>query len=42
MHGALILPLTGVGRATATLLKFNIEERVAERRLLIEVGRYPR
>jgi hypothetical protein len=42
MRGPLILPLTGVGRATAILLKFNVEERVAERRLLIEVGRYPR
>jgi hypothetical protein len=42
MRGPLIAPLTDVGRATAAVLKFNFEKRVAERRLLIEMGRYPR
>jgi hypothetical protein len=42
MRGPLIAPLTDVGRATAAVLKLNLEKRVAERQLLIEVGRYPR
>jgi hypothetical protein len=42
MRGPLIAALTDVGRATAAVLKLNLEKRVAERQLLIEVGRYPR
>lgn len=35
-----ILPLTPEGRVTAAILRFNDPERVQERLLLIEAGRY--
>ena len=41
LHGALIHPLTPIGEVTATILDFNSEERLQERRGLIEQGRYP-
>jgi hypothetical protein len=37
----MIVPLTPQGRATARLLKLNLQKRVAERQLLIAGGRYP-
>jgi len=40
-RGALIEPLSDEGRATVRLLKLNLDKRVAERRLLAAVGRYP-
>jgi len=42
LRGAVIEPLSPEGTATARLLKFNLDKRVVERRLLIAVGRYPR
>jgi hypothetical protein len=39
---AAIVGLTPTGRATASLLRFNLSPRVDIRRLLIEKGRYPR
>ena len=42
LQGALIEPLTAEGRATARLLKLNLDKRVVERRLLASVGRYHR
>jgi len=39
--GALIEPLTPEGVVTARLLKLNLDKRVAERRLLIAMGKYP-
>ena len=41
LEGARIAPLTATGRATATLLKFNVPERVESRQLLMFAGRYP-
>ncbi len=41
LQGALIVPLTATGRATAALLRLNAPERVIERRELLRVGRYP-
>ncbi len=41
LRGFVIEPLTPRGEATARLLKFNSEKRVAERRLLIALGRFP-
>ena len=41
LKGAVIEPLTVEGGATARLLKFNIEKRVVERRLLAAVSGYP-
>ncbi len=40
-NGALIEGITSSGRATANLLRMNEHERVAFRRGLIGVGRYP-
>jgi hypothetical protein len=40
LDGAIIAPLTEEGEVTARLLKLNLDKRVAERRLLIAVGRY--
>jgi len=40
LDGAIIEPLTTVGRATAKLLRLNIAQRVTERQLLIAVGRF--
>jgi hypothetical protein len=42
MNGAVIEPLTEEGKATARLLKLNLDKRIVERRLLAAVGRYPR
>jgi hypothetical protein len=39
---AVIEPLTAEGKATARLLKLNLDKRVVERKLLAAVGRYPR
>ena len=40
-NGALIEPISSVGRATARLLQLNAPERILERRLLQSLGRYP-
>jgi hypothetical protein len=42
LRGAVIEPLTVEGRATARLLKLNLDKRIVERQLLAAVGRYPR
>ena len=42
LRGALIEPLTAEGKATARLLKLNLDKRVVERRMLAAAGRYPR
>jgi len=42
LQGFVIEPLTVEGRATARLLRLNIDKRVVERRALMLVGRYPR
>jgi hypothetical protein len=39
---AVIEPLTAEGKATARLVKVNLDKRVVERQLLAAVGRYPR
>ncbi len=39
--GAQIVGLTPTGRATESLLQFNLPVRLDNRRLLIEKGRYP-
>jgi hypothetical protein len=36
-----IVPLTAEGRVTELILRFNLPERIAERRRLIAVGQYP-
>jgi hypothetical protein len=41
LQGATIEALTAQGRVTVALLKFNSEERVAERTGLLALGRYP-
>jgi len=41
LNGALIEASTASGRATAALLHFNDEERVAHRLGLIEIGHFP-
>ena len=41
LKGSEILQLTSVGRVTATLLKFNLPQRVEVRKALQETGRYP-
>jgi hypothetical protein len=42
LRGVVIEPLTPEAKATARVLKLNLDKRVAERRLLTAVGRYPR
>jgi hypothetical protein len=42
LQGALIIPRTSVGRATARQLQFNEGSAVEMRQELIEAGRYPR
>jgi len=42
LEDAIIEPLTAEGVVTARLLRLNLDQRVAERRLLIAIGRYPR
>jgi HNH endonuclease len=41
LEGARIKPLTATGRVTVFLLRFNADERLEERELLLELGRYP-
>jgi hypothetical protein len=41
LEGARIVGLTSVGRAMVILLQFNAPRRVIQRRVLIDVGRYP-
>jgi hypothetical protein len=41
LNGALIEPISSIGRATARLLQLNAPERILERRLLQSLGRYP-
>jgi hypothetical protein len=41
LRGAIIEPLTAEGRATARLLKLNLDKRVVERKLPIAAGCYP-
>lgn len=41
LHGAIIEPLTPEGRATALVLRFNDQERVEQRELLLKFDRYP-
>ena len=41
IEGDLFEPITVVGSVTVRLLRLNATERVAERRLLQELGRYP-
>lgn len=40
LDGAVIAPLTPVGRGTAMLLRFNDEQRIALRAELMQQGRY--
>ncbi len=41
INGPVIEPLTPIGRATARLLRLNLDQRVVERRLLQAAGRHP-
>jgi hypothetical protein len=41
LKGALLEPLTPIGRVTVTLLKINSDERIEERELFLQVGNYP-
>jgi hypothetical protein len=41
LDGYVIRPLTSIGEATAKILLFNTDERLLERKSLIEIGRYP-
>lgn len=41
IEGALITPITLIGEVTASILDFNNSERVLERKLLIDSGKYP-
>lgn len=41
LENGVIQPLTDIGEVTAKILKFNDVDRIIERRLLIESGRYP-
>lgn len=41
LAGFEIEPLTAIGRVTASILAFNIHERILEREALIAVGCYP-
>jgi hypothetical protein len=41
IQGAMIVPCTPIGGVTAAILQFNIPERLAERRRLVRIGRYP-
>lgn len=40
LSAANIMPLTAIGRVTASLLQFNRAERVAERELLVKAGMF--
>jgi len=41
LDGAVIKPLTEIGEVTARILDFNNDQRLQERRELIQDGRYP-
>ena len=41
LEGAVIAPLTPIGRVTALILQFNHPDRILERELLIRAGQYP-
>ena len=41
LDGAIIRPLSDIGKVTANILGFNTPERILERETLIAVGRYP-
>jgi len=41
LEGAVIEPVSGIGSATASLLRLNAPERISERALLQSLGRYP-
>lgn len=41
LEGAIIKPQTDIGEVTARILDFNNSDRILERQVLIEVGRYP-
>lgn len=41
ISGSLILPKTKIGEATVKVLRFNDAERIEEREILIEKGRFP-
>ena len=42
LAGPILEPLTPEATVTARVLRLNLDKRVAERRLLIALGRYPR
>jgi hypothetical protein len=42
INGAMIVPITEIGEATARLLRFNDDDRVLERTLLQAAGQYPK
>ena len=41
LEGAVIAPLTPIGRVTALILQFNHPDRILEREHLIRAGQYP-
>jgi hypothetical protein len=41
LDGALIRPLTDIGKATAQIFGFNHVDRVLERQVLMAIGKYP-
>lgn len=41
IEGFEIIPKTDIGKATAKVLEFNHPDRLAEREILIRIGRYP-
>jgi hypothetical protein len=41
LRGFVIAPLTAEGRATAQLLRLNIDKRITERQALMLIDRYP-
>jgi hypothetical protein len=42
LAGPVVEPLTGIGAATAQLLRLNVTDRVVERKLLQSLNRYPK
>lgn len=41
IRGATIVPRTPIGEVTARILQFDVSERLHERTILVEIGRYP-
>jgi hypothetical protein len=41
IEDAVIIPLTDIGRVTERILRFNLSDRILERRELALLGRYP-